>query len=93
MTKELTDGQRANIGRTNISSCLVSHDPSPFAPSLNGHLTTNELFRLQGYDPEQIKVPSSLTQLQMAGLVGNAFSGAVVRELLRRLVPLVAAKK
>jgi site-specific DNA-cytosine methylase len=92
MTKELTDAQRANIAREDKSACLVAHDPSPFCPKLKGHLTTNELFKLQGYDPEGINIPTSLTQLQMAGLVGNAFNGAVVRELLKRLVPLVVKK-
>jgi site-specific DNA-cytosine methylase len=89
MTKELTDAQRASVGRKEVSSCLVSHDPSPWAPALNGHLTTSEMFKLQGYDPQGIKIPSSLTQLQMAGLIGNAFNGAVLRELLTRLAPLV----
>ena len=89
---ELTDKQRASIARTEIASCLVSHDPSPFCPALKRHLTTTELLKLQGYGGLDIKVPDSMTALQCASLIGNAFNGAVLRRLFESLVPLLKAK-
>ena len=89
---ELSNKQRASIARTEIASCLVSHDPSPFCPALKRHLTTKELLRLQAYGDVEVRVPDSMTALQVASLVGNAFNGAVLRRIFENLVPLLKAK-
>ena len=87
--KEITDSQRASIARTEIASCMVSHDPGPFVPALKRHCTVAEMFRLQGYDDSKIRVPPGLTTCQMSAKIGNQMNGAILRELLSRLVPLV----
>ena len=87
--KPLTDKQRAAIARTEIASCVVSHDPSPAALHLGRYLNANEILRLQGYEPSGVRVPPTMTSLQFSGLVGNAMNGAVLRALLKELVPLL----
>ena len=87
--KELNEKQRASIARTEIASCMMSHDPGYFIPGLKRHTTTEENFRLQGYDPSKIKVPCGLTTCQMSAKIGNQCNGAILRELLSRLIPLL----
>lgn len=87
--KQLTDSQRSLIARKEVASCIVSHDPSPFCPVLKRHLTSQELFRLQGFDDKKIVIPKGLTPLQMAAKVGNAMNGRVLHQLFLKLLPIL----
>ena len=91
--KQLTDKQKAAIARTEIASCVVAHDPSPAALHLGRYLNPNEILKLQGHDPDKIRVPPTMSSLQFSSLVGNAMNGAVLKALLRELVPLLAKKE
>eukprot|EP00974_Lingulodinium_polyedra_P123308 11186279-Lingulodinium_polyedra.AAC.1 len=48
--------------------------------------TTDELFRLQGFDPSQI-ITTGLSQSQLGRLIGNAFTKTVVERLLYDFLP------
>jgi len=87
--KPLTLKQKESVARTDIAACVCAKDPGPFIPGLGRHCTAAEIARLQGYDDTQFTFPRGMTELQCVTLLGNAFNGAVLSELLRRLVPLL----
>ena len=91
--RTFTDAQRSKVARKDVCACLVASDPSPLIPKLGRHLTTGELLALQGYDGIDIQVPSSLTALQVASLIGNSFCGAVISKILEPILPLLAEHK
>ena len=85
----LSEAQRASVARTEVSACMVSHDPGMAALHLRRFLNADELLRLQGYDPRRVRVPTTLTAVQFAAIVGNAMNGCVLKALLSMLVPLL----
>ena len=88
--KPLTEKQKAAIARTKVASCVISKDPSPAALHLGRFLNPNEILRLQGYDPNGVRVPPTMTPLQFSGLVGNAMNGCVLKALFKELCPLLS---
>jgi site-specific DNA-cytosine methylase len=87
--KQLTEAQKAGIARTHVATCMVSKDPLPFVPKLERHLTVREMLRLQGFDPESVRVPCGLTVPQVGAKLGNAMNAAVLRELFGQLLPVL----
>ena len=54
--------------------------------------TLQELLRLQGVNPDRIKVPKSVTPRQMRQMVGNAFSVNVFARVFLRLLTAVSLR-
>ena len=54
--------------------------------------TLRELLRLQGVNPDRIKVPNGVTPRQMRQMVGNAFSVNVFARVILRLLTAVSLR-
>ena len=91
--KSLTENQRKCVARTEICPCVVSKDPGIMLPHLKRMASPREVLRLQGFADGTVNIPPSMTDLQFCSLVGNAFNMAVIRELLRPLLPVVKASR
>jgi DNA-cytosine methyltransferase len=90
--KPLTESQRKCVARTETCACVVSKDPGIMLPHLKRMASPLEVLRLQGFPDGTVNIPQNMTNLQFCSLVGNAFNFAVIRELLRSVLPILRVK-
>jgi site-specific DNA-cytosine methylase len=50
-------------------------------------LTVNEMFRLQGMDPETIMLPPDVSSRELRSMLGDAFTQTVITRILARAIP------
>ena len=77
--------RRSGAECTEISPCVIKHDPGPYANHLQRFLTGDECLKLQGFAPAKIRKPQ-VTPLQLRSLCGNAMHCGVLAKVLEKLI-------
>ena len=50
-------------------------------------LTTSEMFRLMGHDPNRLIVPAGVSDRQVREMLGNGWDVSLIKRVLYRLLP------
>lgn len=82
---EDTKAKALSYVRADVAPCLVAHSPGHFAVHLNRLLNTNEMLRLQGFDPQIVRC-NGVTARQMQKLVGNSMCVDVLKALFTAML-------
>ncbi|CAE7885831.1 nlaXM, partial [Symbiodinium necroappetens] len=67
-----------------LTSCRAAWGP-PFITKLGRQLSTSELLRAQGFDPEIVGCNSHLSKRQLGAAIGNAITLPVLRQILAKI--------